>query len=56
MIYRPARFEDYLARIETHGPTGIFKTLEPRQRIIEAGWDICPVCVRRSEVEYGASK
>lgn len=55
MIWRDERVEDYLASIETHGPAGIFKTLEPRQRIIEAGWDICPVCVRRSEVEYGAS-
>ena len=55
MIWRDERVEDYLASIETHGPAGIFKTLEPRQRIIQAGWDACPVCVGRSEGEYGAS-
>ena len=54
MIWRDERVEDYLASIETHGPTGVFRQLEPRSRVIAGGWDICPVCVQRSEVEYGA--
>jgi len=54
MIWRDERVEDYLASIETHGPAGVFRRLEPRSRVIAGGWDICPVCVRKSEVEYGA--
>ena len=54
MSWRDEGVEDYLASIETHGPTGVFRQLEPRSRVIAGGWDICPVCVRKSEVEYGA--
>ena len=52
MIYRPTRFgERRVEKLVFGVAMESFK-----QFTIPEGWDACPVCVRRSEVEYGASE
>jgi len=50
MIWREKRTIDRIVTVKVYG----VEQKEVRSTVIEGAWDICPVCVRRSEVEYGA--
>jgi hypothetical protein len=52
MIWREKRTEKKSVTVYLYGN----KVNEIRTNVIPGGWDICPVCVKRSEVEYGAEK
>ena len=51
-IWREKRTVDRIVKVMVFGE----EQKEVRSTVIEGAWDICPVCVRRSEVEYGAEK
>ena len=48
MIWRPQRTEDRSVTVYLYGN----KVKEIRTDVIPGGWDICPVCVKRSETEW----
>ena len=52
MIWREQKTIDRIVKVMVFGE----EQKEVRSTVIEGAWDICPVCVRRSEVEYGAEK
>ena len=49
MIFRKSRTVNRIVKMMADG----VNQEEVRSTVIEGGWDICPVCVKKSEVEFG---
>tara|TARA_R100000781_G_scaffold106132_1_gene70103 strand:+ start:301 stop:525 length:225 start_codon:yes stop_codon:yes gene_type:complete len=52
MIWRKQRTVDRIVKVMAYG----VEQKEVRSTVIEGAWDICPACVKKSEVEFGAEQ